>query len=53
MSEAIDAAAVALRISRRLRPNQPDNFGTFTSDTFLDLYRSATTGIFAVLVGVW
>ena len=32
--------------------SQPDNFGMFTSDTFLDLYHPATSGIFAVLVGV-
>src|SRR4029079_14007760 len=29
-------ATVAMRIQRRLRPNEPDNFGMFTSDTFLD-----------------
>jgi putative ABC transport system permease protein len=49
---AMDDATVALRIERRLRPNEPDNFGMFTSDTFLDLYRTATNGIFAVLIGV-
>jgi putative ABC transport system permease protein len=49
---AMDDATVALRISRRLKPSQVDNFGLFTSDTFLELYRSATSGIFAVLVGV-
>ena len=38
--------------ARRLKPKQADNFGTFTSDTILDIYRSATNGIFAVLVGV-
>jgi putative ABC transport system permease protein len=43
---------VALRIARRLRPKEPSNFGLFTSDTFLDLYRQATSGIFAVLVGI-
>jgi putative ABC transport system permease protein len=43
---------VALRMARRLKPRQDDNFGMFTSETFLDLYRQATTGIFAVLVGV-
>ena len=32
--------------------SRPDNFGIFTSDTFLDIYHSATNGIFAVLVGV-
>ena len=34
------------------KPKQPDNFGIFTSDTILDIYHSATNGIFAVLVGV-
>ena len=49
---AMDEATIALRIARRLKPKQPDNFGLFTSDTILDIYRSATSGIFAVLVGV-
>jgi putative ABC transport system permease protein len=52
IDQAIDDATLALRIARRLRPRQPDNFGMFTSDTFLDLYHQATNGIFAVLVGV-
>ena len=41
---AMDDATVALRIERRLRPNEPDNFGMFTSDTLLDLYETATNG---------
>jgi putative ABC transport system permease protein len=49
---AKDDATVALRVERRLDPGAPDNFGMFTSDTFLGLYRQATAGIFAVLVGV-
>src|ERR1700682_484201 len=49
---AVEEAPVALRIARRLKPKQPDNFGMFTSDTILDIYHSATNGIFAVLVGV-
>ena len=49
---AMDDATVALRIERRLRPSEPDNFGMFTSDTLLGLYRTATNGIFAVLIGV-
>src|SRR5262245_45488148 len=52
INAAMDDATVALRVARRLKPKQPDNFGIFTSETFLNLYRSATTGIFAVLVGV-
>jgi putative ABC transport system permease protein len=49
---AMDEATIALRMARRLRPRQDDNFGLFTSETFLDLYRQATRGIFMVLVGV-
>ena len=49
---AIDDTTLALRIARRLKPSQPDNFGIFNSETILGIYRSATSGIFAVLVGV-
>lgn len=49
---AMDETTVALRIERRLRPSEPDNFGIFSSDTFLGIYDQATAGIFAVLVGV-
>jgi putative ABC transport system permease protein len=49
---AMDDATVALRITRRLRPAEPDNFGVVTSDTFLDLYNQVTAGIFAILIGV-
>ena len=52
ITPAIDEATVALRAARRLKPKQPDNFGVFTADTILDIYHSATNGIFAVLVGV-
>jgi putative ABC transport system permease protein len=49
---AMDEATVALRVARRLSPSEPNDFGLFTSDTLLGLYEQATTGIFAVLVGV-
>jgi putative ABC transport system permease protein len=52
IAPAMDDATIALRSARRLRPKQTDNFGLFTSDTILDIYHSATNGIFAVLVGV-
>ena len=52
LNAAIDDATVALRVERRLRPKDPDNFGLFTSDTFLSIYKTATSGIFAVLIGV-
>ncbi len=50
--QAINDATVALRIERRLKPKEKDNFGIFTSDSALALYHQATNGIFAVLVGV-
>ena len=52
LDQAMDDATLALRIARRLRPKQANNFGMFTSETFLSLYKQATNGIFAVLVGV-
>jgi putative ABC transport system permease protein len=52
VGEAMQDATVALRIQRRLKPKQKDNFGLFTSDSILAIYHQATSGIFAVLVGV-
>jgi putative ABC transport system permease protein len=49
---AMQDATVALRIERRLKPKQKDNFGMFTSDSILAIYHQATSGIFAVLIGV-
>jgi putative ABC transport system permease protein len=49
---AMEDATVALRIQRRLKPNDNDNFGIFTSETLLRMYRQATSGIFTVLIGV-
>jgi putative ABC transport system permease protein len=52
IAAAMDDATVAMRIERRLRPAERDNFGMFTSDTLLGVYHTATNGIFAVLIGV-
>ena len=49
---AMDDTRIALRMQRRLRPKQPDNFGILSADTFLTLYNSATSLIFTVLIGV-
>jgi putative ABC transport system permease protein len=49
---ALNDATVALRVARHLTASQESDFGVVTSDTVLGLYRQATTGIFAVLVGV-
>jgi putative ABC transport system permease protein len=52
ISTAMDEATVALRIERRLRPREKDNFGIVTSDTLLNIWNTATSLIFAVLLGV-
>ena len=52
LASAMDAATVALRVERRLKGSDRDNFGLFTSDTLLGIYEQATAGIFSVLVGV-
>ncbi len=49
---AMDAATVALRTERRLKPSQKDNFGIVTSDTFLSMFHQITKGLFGVLIGV-
>jgi putative ABC transport system permease protein len=51
-ARAMDAATVAIRTERRLKPSQKDNFGIVTSDTFLDMFHTITKGIFGVLIGV-
>jgi putative ABC transport system permease protein len=52
VAAAMDDTTLALRVARRLKPKQPDNWGYFTSDTIMNIYSSATSGIFAVLIGV-
>ncbi|MCX6551695.1 MAG: ABC transporter permease [Acidobacteria bacterium] len=52
VEDAMNDATVALRIERRLKPKERNNFGMFTSDSILAIYHQATSGIFAVLVGV-
>jgi putative ABC transport system permease protein len=41
-----------LRARRHQRPGQPDRFGLTTSETWLQLYRTLTGGIFIVSIGV-
>ncbi len=52
VSQAKDEARAALRIERRLKARDEDNFGIVASDSVLDIYKQATAGIFAVLVGI-
>ena len=52
MQAAMDETTVALRIGRRLKPKDRDNFGLISSESALDFYHSITNWIFSVLVGV-
>jgi putative ABC transport system permease protein len=49
---AKDEARIALRIERRLKPSEPDNFGILASDSVLGIFQQATQGIAIVLVGI-
>jgi putative ABC transport system permease protein len=52
IEQAMDEATLAMRVHRRLRPADPNNFGIFSADTFLEIYRIATAGLFTILIGV-
>jgi putative ABC transport system permease protein len=52
LSEAMDEARLAMRIQRKLRPRDEDNFGLFTSDALMDIWTQFSRGAFAVLIGV-
>lgn len=41
-----------MRARRHQRPGQPDRFGITTSETWLELYRTLTGGIFVLTIGV-
>jgi putative ABC transport system permease protein len=52
VEQTMDDATIALRIERRLKPKERDNFGMVTSESLLAIYRDYTSKIFAVLIGV-
>jgi putative ABC transport system permease protein len=52
IERTMDEVRVALRTQRQLKPKQEDDFGMYTSETLMNLFRSFTAGIFAVLIGV-
>ena len=52
IERAMDEARVALRAQRKLKPKEPDNFGMYTSDTIMNIFRAFTAGAFTVLIGV-
>ncbi|HEX9700073.1 MAG TPA: ABC transporter permease [Acidobacteriota bacterium] len=52
MDDALAEARLLMRIRHRLRPGERDDFALTSADTFIDIYRQATTGIYSVLVSV-
>jgi putative ABC transport system permease protein len=50
--EAQEEVRWLMRTARGLRPREADDFEVYSSDALMDLYRTLTGGIFAVLVGV-
>ena len=52
IERTMDEARVALRSLRKLKPKDPDNFGMYTSDTIMNIFRAFTAGAFSVLIGV-
>ncbi len=52
MPLAEQEARNVLRARRHLTPGRPDNFGITLPDTFMDLYRKITGGVFALTIGV-
>ena len=49
---AMDAARVALRVKRHLRPRDADNFGMYSSETLMGLWKTFSQGAFTILIGV-
>jgi putative ABC transport system permease protein len=49
---AMDDVRVAMRVERRLRPKDPDNFGIVSSEMVFNMFQQATGLIFGLLIGV-
>jgi putative ABC transport system permease protein len=49
---AVQEARNVLRARRHLPPGRPDNFGITTADTWMEIYRKITGGVFALTIGV-
>jgi putative ABC transport system permease protein len=52
MPLAEQEARNVMRARRHLTPGRPDNFGITMPDTFMELYRKITGGVFALTIGV-
>jgi putative ABC transport system permease protein len=52
METAIEQARETMRRHRKLKYLEKDNFGIFSQDTFTDLYRQLTSGIYLVMIAI-
>jgi ABC-type transport system, involved in lipoprotein release, permease component len=52
MAAAQEETRTILRSWRKRSYNQPDDFSFVTSDTFIDFYKKATTGIYFAMIAV-
>ena len=52
MPRAIDQIEAVLRIRRGVPPNKEDDFAISTQDTFTDLWRQISGGIFTVMLAI-
>ena len=52
MLMAQDEVRTVLRSKRRVRFGEPDDFSIRTSDQFIDIYKSATTGIYFAMIAI-
>jgi putative ABC transport system permease protein len=52
LQETMDEARTAMRSTRKLSPKEEDNFGLFTSDTLMELWRDFSQNAFVLLVGI-
>jgi putative ABC transport system permease protein len=52
IGDAVEQIRATVRRERRLRYQDEDNFAAFTQDTFTDLYRQLTGGIYLVMIAI-
>jgi putative ABC transport system permease protein len=52
LDDAVEQVRELLRRKRKLKYRDTDNFAIFTQDTFTDLYRQVTGGIYVVMIAI-
>jgi putative ABC transport system permease protein len=52
VAACVDQTRLAMRILRRLGPKREDNFAIITQDNLLDLWKTISSQIFTVLIGI-